>query len=251
MCVLVFNRPHRRGLWGVIHRRIRGLVGWLVELGEYMDENTTNSENEGKSTFGTIMKYLKWTAVGIFAAFILLVIARMPVVYQKQKTEEQVAKIHATKLTMDDVMGVNLPPDPGAEADKTVAGIDANKNSIRDDVELAIFKEYPNSAKTRAVLLQYALALQMEVTQPIVNGGTVTAVAEDGGRAYACVGKITSRDDMKKYSEIVDARRGFVVNKQLNTEVRKKAQYDFYEGNLGSFTLPHESCDLDVLVLPN
>ena len=37
---------------------------------------------------------------------------------------------------MDDVTGKNLPQDPGAEADKTIAGIDANKNGIRDDVEL-------------------------------------------------------------------------------------------------------------------
>ena len=68
-------------------------------------------------------------------------------------------------------MGKNLPSDPGALADATVQGVDANQNGIRDDVELAVFKEYPNSAKTRAVLLQYALALQMEVIQPMVNTG--------------------------------------------------------------------------------
>ena len=197
------------------------------------------------------VKILKWGAISIAVAFAALVVYRMFVLRDKQKTDEQVAKIHATKLTLDDVIGKNLPPDPGADADKTIAGIDANKNGIRDDVELAIFKEYPDSAKTRAVLLQYALALQMEVTQSIVNMGTATAVAEDGGRAYACVGKITPRDDMKKYSEIVDARRGFIENKQLNTEARKKAQHDFYEGNLDSFTLPHESCDIDISTLPD
>ena len=74
--------------------------------------------------------------------------------YNLDKTNEQVVKIHNTKLMMDDVIGKNLPPDPGAEADKTVQGIDANKNGIRDDVELAIFKAYPDSAKTRAVMLQ-------------------------------------------------------------------------------------------------
>lgn len=201
------------------------------------------------------MSKIKKTVLYIIAAiaiiYVALVVIRMFHFYNLQKTEEQVAKIHATKLTLDDVMGKNLPPDPGEAANATIEGIDANQNGIRDDVELAIFKEYPNSAKTRAVLLQYALALQMEVTQTVVNEGTVTAIAEDSGRAYLCVGKITPRDDIEKYSKIVDTRRGFVENKQLNTEARKKAQYDFYQGNLGSFTLPRESCDLDISILPN
>ena len=56
-------------------------------------------------------------------------------------------------------------------------------------MELAIFKEYPNSAKTRAVLLQYALALQMEAVQPIVNKETViaTSVKKKIGPMYALV----------------------------------------------------------------
>jgi len=146
---------------------------------------------------------------------------------------------------------LNLPPDPVAEADKTIQGIDANKNGIRDDVELAIFKLHPDSAKTRAVLLQYALALQMEVTQTIVNTGTVTAVAEDEGRAYYCIGEITSRSDMKKFIEIGDELHGFIETKQLNTEARKKAQHDFYQGHLGAYSSPRRSCDIDLSTLPD
>ena len=149
-------------------------------------------------------KILKWTGIVVGGAFIILVIIRAFHFYNLDQTNAQVAKIHATKLTLDDVLGKNLPPDPGAEADKTVQGIDANDNGIRDDVELAVFKEYPNSAKTRAVLLQYALALQMEVVQPIVNMETVTEVVREQSRAYDCVGKILIRDDnnqkiMEKY----------------------------------------------------
>ncbi len=203
-----------------------------------------------------LFKILKWATIIIFAAFVLLVIARMPFVYQKQKTDQQVAKIHATKLTMDDVMGVNLPPDPGAEADKTVAGVDANKNGIRDDVELAIFKEYPNSTKTRAVLLQYALALQMEVVQPTVNKGTVTEVATEGSRADTCLADILvprrSPESSRSDSEIakIDTYTAFVKVKQLNTEARKKAQYDFYQGNLGSYgESTNKICDIDSSLL--
>jgi|SRR3989338_3636862 len=193
-------------------------------------------------------KVAMWFFILIFAAFAILVVVRMFHFSNLKKTNEQVAKIHATKLTMDDVVGKNLPPDPGAEADKTVAGIDANKNGIRDDVELAIFKEYPKSAKTRAVLLQYALALQMEAVQTIVNKETVTAVAEETSRGFDCVGSIVKRGegDFERLNTLLD----FVKNKQINTEQRKKGQKDFYKGKLGSYELP-SGCDINLNLLEN
>ena len=71
-------------------------------------------------------KILKWTGIVLGGAFVLLVIVRAFYFYNLDKTNEQVAIIHATKLQLSDVMGENLPPDPGAEADKTIAGVDAN-----------------------------------------------------------------------------------------------------------------------------
>ena len=192
-----------------------------------------------------------WFFIVVFAAFAILVIVRMFHFYNLKKTNEQVAKIHATKLTMDDVVGKNLPPDPGAEADKTVAGIDANKNGIRDDVELAIFKAYPDSAKTRAVLLQYALALQMETMQSIVNRETVTEVVREQSRAHYCVGEIASRDDIKKFIEIGDKLHGFIENKQRNTSERKKFRKDFVK-YIGSYSeSENEVCDINLLTLSN
>jgi len=193
-----------------------------------------------------IKKILKWGVITISALYIGLVLVRIPHFYNLKKTQEQVAKIHATKLTLDDVMGKNLPPDPRSEADKTVQGVDANQNGIRDDVELAIFKEYPDSAKTRAVLLQYALALQMEMTQSLENTGTVGAVAEKVSIGYLCVGKIVSREDMSKYIEVSDNLRNFVETIQLNTENRKEYQENFYK-NLKSGEVPRGiSCDIDI-----
>ena len=115
----------------------------------------------------TFKKILKWVGIAILVLFGAVVVYRAFVLVDKEKTDKQVAIIHATKLTLDDVMGKNLPPSyAGAskgkpDYDATVEGVDENRNGIRDDVELAIFKEYPNSARTRAVLLQYALALRM------------------------------------------------------------------------------------------
>ncbi len=173
----------------------------------------------------------------------------MFVIQGERNTEKEVAKIHATKLSLDDVMGKNLPPVP-SNPDAAVQGIDANKNGIRDDVELAIFKEYPNSAKTRAVLLQYALVLQMQMTLPDVNQQTFTATVEDKDRALNCIWSISPRSDIKKFEEETTRNEEFVTSRQTNTEQRKKYQHDLYN-YLGSYSSPNEGCDLDLSKLSN
>ena len=194
----------------------------------------------------TLKKVLRVSAFIIISVFIILFIIGTVHLNSVEKTTKAVEKIHNTKLTLDDVMGKNLPPDPGADADKTIEGIDANKNGIRDDVELAIFKEYPNSAKTRAVLLQYALALQMEMTQDLVNKETVTAVAESTSRGYLCVGQIISRDNMDRYNETGDSLRGFIQKKQINTSLREKFEQNFLD-LLESGSVPNDNvCDIDL-----
>ena len=205
----------------------------------------TNTKIKVKKVWRILWK----SVLGVLIIFSIIVALR--VLYVSKNTPEQVAKIHATKLTMDDVIGKNLPPDPGAEADKTVAGIDANKNGIRDDVELAIFKEYPNSAKTRAVLLQYALVLQMEMTLPILNRETATAVVEDNeSRAFKCIWSISSREDMDKFTVETEKNESFVKNRQINTEDRKNYAHDFYK-YVGSYAMSRGVCDIELGLLFN
>lgn len=204
------------------------------------------------------IKKILYRALTIFVGiFVLLLLLRLPFFLENKKTEEQVAKIHATKLTMDDVMGVNLPPDPGVEANKTVAGIDANKNGIRDDVELAIFKEYPNSAKTRAVLLQYALVLQMELTQPFENEKNVTEVVREEARADTCVGDTLvpreTPESWRTYEDVkkIDMYINFIDELQLNTNERRKAISNFNEKIRSFGPMDSEKCDIDLSTLPN
>ncbi len=195
-----------------------------------------------------MVRKILWGLGILAAAFVVLLIARVPYVLEAQKTAEAVAKIHATKLTLDDVLGKNLPPDPGAEADKTIEGVDANQNGIRDDVELAIFNKYPNSAKTRAALLQYALALQMEFTQPIVNSGTVGAVANKEDAAFFCVARLISGPkgvDESASLTAIDKYDKFLANLQTNTQERKTTSHNFYE-HLESGSIGKTSCDIDL-----
>jgi hypothetical protein len=194
---------------------------------------------------GKFLKIFGWILLILAGAYLILVVVRVFHFFNLDKTEAQVAKIHATKLSMSDVMGDNLPPDPGVEADKTIEGIDANENGIRDDVELAVFNEYPNSAKTRAVLLQYALVLQLEARQSNVNKEVATAIAEEESQAYDCIGKIVavSSDDLEK----IEAYRNFVEDKQINTVERKNLKTKF-DDNAGSFELK-SGCDIDLDLL--
>ncbi|MFA5791910.1 MAG: hypothetical protein WC884_02645 [Candidatus Paceibacterota bacterium] len=202
-----------------------------------------------------IFKILKWAFLILIGLYLILVAVRVVHFFNLDKTNAQVQKIHNTKLALDDVMGTNLPPDPGTEADKTVQGIDANNNGIRDDVELAVFKEYPNSAKTRAVLLQYALALQMQFVQPIVNTTTVTEVVREQSRAFICIGEILERDDenekiMDQYFKDGNKLRSFVKEMQLNTQERKDVRNIFLK-NVRSYSDLDKGCDIDYSKLPN
>ncbi len=183
----------------------------------------------------------------VAAIYVILVIIRAFHFYNLDKTNEQVAKIHNTKLTMDDVLGKNLPPDPGAEADKTIQGIDANKNGIRDDVELAIFKKYPDSAKTRAALLQYALALQMEAIQEIVNGEVVGEIANKQDRAFFCVAEIIPDGGESAVFIAIEKYGKFISDKQFNTEERKSAHKHFYSYLKSGKIDDSISCDIKSL----
>lgn len=201
-------------------------------------------------------KVLMWVFLILLGAFIILVIVRVVHSFNLDKTNAQVIKIHNTKLTLDDVMGKNLPLDPGVLADKTVQGIDANNNGIRDDVELAVFKEYPNSAKTRAVLLQYALALQMEVIQPMVNTTIATEVIREEDRADYCVADILvprkTPESSRPYSDIekIDNFLKIIKDKQFNTQTRKDAQNSFIK-LVRSYSDLDQGCDINVSQLPN
>ena len=220
-------------------------------------KNMNNSFKISLLLSSQVWRYARWPLAAVLLLFIGLIIYRIPAVMEQRRTEEQIVKIRATKLTLDDVMGVNLPPSPDpAFVDATVAGIDANQNGIRDDVELAIFGAYPDSAKTRAALLQYALVRQMELTQKLINPEMVTTVAEQGARANDCLVEIVpyrGLENLEKATKMMDDYIEFVESRQFNTPTRAKAQKDFYRGNLRSYGTPLDEpfCDIDLSSLPS
>jgi hypothetical protein len=163
--------------------------------------------------------------------------------FEKNKTDVAIARINSTKITLDDVMGKYLPKKPDqALNDSTVAGIDANNNFIRDDVELAIFEKYPNSAKIRAAELQYAQALQLELTQVFNSESLIQAIRKES-YAYSCLGEANDsnlRENKKIIEDIV-----------INTDLRKKAIDNAFKYMTTYSLLNRENCDISLSSLSN
>ncbi len=167
-----------------------------------------------KDSLRAVWRWVKWPVFVVVVAYAVLVIWRVFVLFDEDKTAAAVADIHAQKITLADVEGKNLPPVPDkAENDATVAGIDKNSNGIRDDVELAIFEKYSSDKKSRAAALQYAMAEQMYLTE-VFNTETWKAVAEETGRAGLCL--LDSTVDWEELQNLVS-------NTSLRKETRTKA----------------------------
>lgn len=177
-----------------------------------------------------IWHILRWPLLVLLLGFIALVAWRYQVLVEQDKTDAAVAAIHANRLTREDVFG-DLPEEPNkAENDATLAGIDANSNGIRDDVERAIYFKYQASAKEAAPAFQYAKALQMEFTH-VYNSATLVAVLQEEDRGFVC---INGRE--KEIEDLV-----------FNTEARKDYREEILEKYMVSYTLPNgEDCDLSL-----
>jgi hypothetical protein len=190
-----------------------------------------------KNLFTRIWRWVRWPLLVLALGFAILVAWRLKLLYELDDTNAAVAKIHATRLTWDDVFGP-LPVEPDKAAnDATLAGIDANGNGIRDDVERAIYFKYKNSAKEAAPAYQYAKALQMEFTD-VYNSATLVAVIQEESRATLCIG-----DN--------DGRIQEIENLVFNNKARQDASEELYEKYMTSYTLPNDGCDLDPDSLEN
>ena len=201
--------------------------------------------------FKKVWKWIKWPLLVLVVAYAALVIYRIPAVGEKQRTADTIAAIQAQKITMADVMGTNLPPQPyEPENDATVAGIDKNNNGIRDDVELSIFAKYPNSAKIRAAELQYAMTEQMFLTD-VSNTDTWKAVAEEDSRAYNCISLTYPRTNMSKYIQVTDGYSNEVEAWVFNTQARKDAKDKAFDFITGHGPASGNVCDIDLNSLPN
>lgn len=177
----------------------------------------------------------RWVVLGLALAYAAIVVYAYPHDHAAHLDEAAVAKIARQRLTTADADGSHLPPPPDpSQAGATVAGVDANQNGIRDDVELAIFAEYPTSSASstpvRAAELQYAKALQLEFTD-VSDSATLVAVMRQEGRGFMCVPTELETDHVEQLV--------------FNTAQRKAYREDLYRKYMTSFGLDSSDfCDL-------
>lgn len=171
-----------------------------------------------------IWRVVRWPILVAVVGYVGLVVYFMTQIPKMDAAA--IEKINTAKLTMKDVDGSNLPPQPDPKlVDATVEGVDANKNGIRDDVELAIFKKYPNDIKVRGAALQYALAIQHYLVD-IVASDSFQAAAQQQERASSCLSEIIGADKSQdQYSQtqlVKESVRKLVVNTDSRIQVANK-----------------------------
>jgi len=165
-------------------------------------------------------------------------------------TKAALDKINNARITMDDVMGTNLPPEPNKTLnDSTIAGFDVNNNGIRDDVELAIFAKYPDSAKIRAGMLQYAQEIQSNLTN-VINSETWEAAFKDENNGMSCLMEVVFEkypgEEIKKSDEFLEEAENLV----LNTELRKNKINEIKKYEV-SCAVGEGECDVSLGALDN
>lgn len=202
-----------------------------------------NAMGSGVKSFASrAWRIVRWPILILVLAYIALVVLRIIDLQLEGKSAQAVSEIQAQHLTMNDVDGKHLPPPPDpSQVNATVAGVDANGNGIRDDVELAIFDKYPGASneKIRAAELQYAMALQTELTQSVDKETFVAAVQQEN-RAFFCIGTVLTSEQTRVAASDVDA---LVVN----TSARHQRYDDIYQKYMSSFgdNSNPQKCDLD------
>jgi hypothetical protein len=192
------------------------------------------------------LRWLGITLTVLLFLYVGFVIWRVPGYQAEQGSQKTVAYIQSRHITLNDVDGKHLPPPPDPKlVDATVAGIDANKNGIRDDVELAIFKKYPNSPYTRAAELQYALALQLELTQ-VSDPETFTVALWQESRAYFCLDQAMPNATSAAFDAKVQESRNFVLNTKQRVNLWQETRVKY----MTTHSNPSENfCDVDAAEL--
>lgn len=117
----------------------------------------------------------------------------------------------------------NLPPDPGEAGKATLAGIDSDNDGVRDDIQIAIFKRYPDDEIKRKALTQNAKALQ----DAVVAGNSLDTDAI----FQASKSVINAVDCLSKKG--IDG--SFVENNIVNTSERSEAYIEFNSTLNGQF----------------
>lgn len=139
-----------------------------------------------------------------------------------------------------------LPPDPGEEGKKTLAGIDSDNDGVRDDVQRWIELNARDSARYREALKQKSIALQRALLAKTKDESIQAANAQM--RVVECIDYI---------GKLKDKRWGKLTEIILNTKERNAA-YDMHQRRIDGqifhgvqWDQSRTSCKFNVESLPD
>lgn len=121
------------------------------------------------------------------------------------------------------VIDVYPPADPGEAGKATLAGIDADNNGVRDDIQIYVGEKHPASRAARAALQQAAIVYQsaLENAADILSSGEVkiAAIASKQLKAADCMSYVFGNDAGEENAAL--------ISRVLNTPDRNAASTEF------------------------
>lgn len=115
-----------------------------------------------------------------------------------------------------------------AQGKDTIAGIDADNNGIRDDIQVEIEKRHPNDEIKRQILNQKARAIQKAVIAGAKgNSSEIFEAADDLMSVVDC--QFDLLDDP------MSLKSSFIEFMTINTKERSNAYIDFNQALDGNF----------------
>jgi hypothetical protein len=146
----------------------------------------------------------------------------------------------------------NLPPDPGEAGNRTIEGIDSDKDGVRDDVQRKIEEKYGESRRAVAALRLIAMQAQEAVmTGDSLGREEAYQVAIKRGADIAACYVFTVKDEIR-HARAAEHATAWVLNTRERNE-RYRA-FDNLMNNrvfLASDVAIPEACGYDPAALPN
>lgn len=122
-----------------------------------------------------------------------------------------------------------LPPDPGEEGKKTLAGIDSDRDGVRDDVQIWIYNQYPNSEKRRAALRQVAVDSQ-EAILTFTDKEKSIEVSRKKLRSYDCflyVFQAQTQEELVEVGNRLQRLKAKILNTRERSDAYVRADQNF------------------------
>jgi len=201
-----------------------------------------------------VWRVVRWPVWIVLMLYIAVVIYRVPAMQDKQKTDAAVTFMFSQTLSPSAALGADLPPVPDAALNNsTLFGVDANHNGIRDDIEVAVFKLHPDSARVRAAELQYALEAQLELSS-VFNQDTWVAEAKYEAHGINCLADTAVAVYPKGSTESITKPNAWRLETEalvFNTDARKQKRQQIQAYEVPFVDSSTTSCDVDIASLPN